>query len=610
MNTRILTFFLAMCLTLTATTGLAQKGYEIKVKIKSLKAGDQVLLGHHFNSQLFPDDTISLNAKGEGAFKGKEPLPGGMYIIFFPNKGRYFDIMLGDNQHFTIINDTTDFLKNAKFINSKENEVFFAYQQYMTERRQKAEELRKQKETASDKEKKKIDEDLEKLDEDIRKEMDRIFAEHPDLFFTKFLKATVDVEVPEDLPEDKRFQYYRDHYWDNFDVSDARLLRTPIYENKLMAYLERVLPPVPDSIIPRVDWLAEQACKSGSEELTRFMIASLYNHYNSSKLIIMEEVFVHIAEKYYLSNKGGNCQATWFTGKEKEKLAERVRRKKNCLIAHEAKELVMPSMPKDTMQIKHMKEALKPIREKGLQAKRDYNRLVGESPADSASLKEDMINKFITYYNELSVLYDDNVSLHNLLERPDINYVIVWFWEPSCSHCRHETPVLAEDHQKMKDEGVAIYAVFLQAFVEDWSKFTKHIDEYYDFILDHQLQDFHNVWDPTHGTQFRDLYDINSSPVSFIIDNDKQIVMKRIGPTQIKEILMDLIIDDILEEMKPGKARTKRLKQLIDRFDTKKEFEHLKKICDHKLEDKEKDEIMTYLDKLIEKAPDESSEEK
>ena len=113
--------------------GLQAQGYEIGIKIKSIP-GDTVILGHHFNERLIPDDTVKLDAKGFGVFRGKKKLPGGMYFIFLPNRN-YFDILIDDNQKFTIENDTTPskFLDKMVITGDLQNQLFVDYQRFLAQ---------------------------------------------------------------------------------------------------------------------------------------------------------------------------------------------------------------------------------------------------------------------------------------------------------------------------------------------------------------------------------------------------------------------------------------------------------------------------------------------
>ena len=101
-------------------------GYEIRVKINGIK-DTNIILGHHFAGAMYPDDTVKVDKNGIGIFKGKKTLPQGMYIIFLPSKN-YFDIIIGENQKYSVENDTSNLFKKIKFSGSKENQIFFEYQ--------------------------------------------------------------------------------------------------------------------------------------------------------------------------------------------------------------------------------------------------------------------------------------------------------------------------------------------------------------------------------------------------------------------------------------------------------------------------------------------------
>jgi len=118
------------------------KGYEIKITFKPFK-NQYIYLGHYSGKSMPIDDSIRLNDKSEGVFKGTKPLGGGIYIIGFPNKDRYFEVLVDKQQHFTILADTAD-LDNRKFVNSPDNTLFIEYQQAMRQRGEKINQLRQQ----------------------------------------------------------------------------------------------------------------------------------------------------------------------------------------------------------------------------------------------------------------------------------------------------------------------------------------------------------------------------------------------------------------------------------------------------------------------------------
>ncbi len=115
---------------ITSTSLFAQEGYEIKVILKPFK-NEFIYLGHYQGKQLPIIDSVKLNDKSEGVFKGTKKLGGGIYLVGFPDKSRHFEILVDKNQKFSVIADSATVDRKIDFINSPENEQFRAYQDFM-----------------------------------------------------------------------------------------------------------------------------------------------------------------------------------------------------------------------------------------------------------------------------------------------------------------------------------------------------------------------------------------------------------------------------------------------------------------------------------------------
>src|SRR6266508_4082297 len=81
-----------------------QPGYEIRISFKPFK-NQYIYLGHYEGKQLPIIDSILVNDKSEGTFRGSESLGGGVYLIGFPNKKGFFEFLIRKDQHFSIIVD-------------------------------------------------------------------------------------------------------------------------------------------------------------------------------------------------------------------------------------------------------------------------------------------------------------------------------------------------------------------------------------------------------------------------------------------------------------------------------------------------------------------------
>ena len=498
----------SIILVLFGTTLFAQ-GYKINVNIKNIPNKD-VILGHHFAGQLIPDDTIRLNSKGFGVFKNNEALPGGMYFLFLPNKS-FFDFLIDKDQVFSISADTTDYDNTVSFNGCEENVRFQEYKKSLNNAGKKRKILLDDRKKLKDDKKKlaEIDAQLKKLGEEIETYFQKTITEYPNDFFAKFLKATRQVEVPKTITDRKqKYFWFRHHYFDNFDISDSRMLRTPIYENTVDTYLDKVLMQHPDTLIPEVDMLIEKS--RSNDELFRYMLVHLFNKYASSQIMTSENVYMHIAEKYYIK------EATWSDSEFISELKKKVKKRKKCLIGVTAQDIVFNEVPSDTTKIKELLSQLPKLKSDGL--------MIDKSGADS-----------LVKYNlkvELLKQYYDKFPVTSSLNEQKAKYTILWFWTPDCSHCKKETPLFHDLYveKKLKDKGVEILSIFLQKDITDWKRFSQVTQEWLGFIKKHQMTDWTNAWDPF--DPFRINYDIHSSPVLYLLDENKKIIAKRIGYEQ------------------------------------------------------------------------------
>jgi thiol-disulfide isomerase/thioredoxin len=462
-------------------------GYRLKIKIHNLK-DNQIILGHHFANNLLPDDTAKINSNGLAEFSGKEKLKPGMYFIFLPNKS-YFDILIGDKQIFSFENDTFDFVNRFKSEGSPDNELFYNYQRYFVEKNKQAKEISdKLKSAATEPEKKESRELLLKIDKEVKDHINNDIQQNPDLFFSTFLKATVDVQVP-DFPRDDKgkvkdslfqYRYYRAHYFDNFDFTNSGLLRTPIYEGKFKPYFEKIIPQIPDSIISEVDMLITKARKD--PDVFRYVLVTLFNNYASSQIMGMDKVFYYIAEKYYVPD------AIWSSKDFIDKLKVQIKEKKPLLIGNIAPDIQLVDVPAE-----HFAQAAD----------------------DTAARRNPYVGSFFN------------------LSDVKAKYTILFFWDTDCGHCQKAMPVLHDVYERLKDKGVKVVAVHILGGVEGKEKWVKYINE-------HNYLDWVNAWNP-YDFAYKDKYDVKTTPVLFLLDEKKKIIAKQISPEQTEDILKYLL---------------------------------------------------------------------
>jgi thiol-disulfide isomerase/thioredoxin len=153
------------------------------------------------------------------------------------------------------------------------------------------------------------------LDEEVKSYQRNLVLNEKQSLAAAIVKANIEVEIPEftgtkEETDKARFQYYRDHYFDNLDLSDARLLRTPVLFDRVDRYINKYTVQVPDSIVASLDLVLTNAFPS--EETYKFLLIHYLNEYAKSKFVGMDAMYVHLVDNYYANGK-----APWV---EKEQL--------------------------------------------------------------------------------------------------------------------------------------------------------------------------------------------------------------------------------------------------------------------------------------------------
>lgn len=437
-------------------------GYELRFKITGLK-DSMIYLANYYGDKQYLKDSALADKQGNVLFKRAEPLPGGIYLFVFPNK-TYFEILIDKEQHFSAEAEMEDVVSTIRFKGSEDNRLFYEYMKFIQAQSKAVEPLRAQRKALADEGKPtaEVDEKIRKIDQQVADYKDKYVSEHPATMLASVFSASKEPEVPElplkpDGSRDSSFayRYFKAHYFDGFDMADERLLRSPIYHNKLSFYVKNMVLQIPDSIIPECDMLIQRTL--ANKETFKYVVWYLTNTYETSNIMGMDAVFVHLVKNYYTKEK-----AYWADETTLYKIQERARILDPILVGKKVKNLIL----------------------------------------------SDSTNAYQSLYS---------------ISKP---YTILYFWDPDCGHCKKATPKVKAYYDKVKDKGVEVFAVCTEVEIDKWKK----------FIIDHQLN-WINVADPKLQNNFRQDFDINTTPQIFLLDKDKKILAKKIDEYTLEKIL-------------------------------------------------------------------------
>jgi thiol-disulfide isomerase/thioredoxin len=449
--------------------GLSQ-GYKIKFDIKNLN-DSVVYLARYFGDNKYIKDTIVIEGKEKFVIEGDDDLECGIYMIVREKRNAYFEFIV-NNQKFSVISDTIDFVGRTEFKNSPENEKLYAYFRFTGER---GEQL--QDSSLSSAERKKIHQEIAEYKKDF-------IRDNPDNPMTVVFLMQEEVTVPQFLKDKEgegadreRYYYYYNHYWDKVDFNSSCLLRTPLFHGKMQRYFDKIIPQHYDSIPIYADLLIEKS--RVNPEVFKYIVNYLTFKWESGKQKRMcwDKVFYHMAKSYYLTLP--ETQTPWVEEGQMAKIKTRAQDLKYCLCGEKAVPL----------QMKY----------KG----NNYGAI---------GLDDTLLNR---------------VDLYSV----PADYVIMWFWDSDCGHCKKQTPKLWDVYQKYKNMGASleVYAINIEQETPSYLKYLR--EKNYSWI---------NVQDTAHLTKFRDYYDIYSTPVAFVLDKERNIIGKRIDPPALDDFLKEI----------------------------------------------------------------------
>lgn len=444
----------------------SKNNYSISLSVSGLR-DSSIFLAYHFGDKQYITDTTILDARGNGVFSGKEKLSQGIYMIVLPGK-KYFELLISDDQNFSVSCSYNDYFNTLKFTGSDENTAFVAYQKKWGSLQQRSSSNLKR--LQSNKENQDsvriLNEKQRILEAEMKSYLRTISDENKNNLLGILVKSLIPIDIPEFKIEAgthnpdsvrwvKRYNYNKDHFFDNIDLKDERLIRTPILQARLDAFFSNVVIQSADSINREIDKIIKK-CES-NPKMFQFISVYLFNHFRESEIMGHDAVLVKIADDIYLSGK-----ADWVTSDFKKDLQRQVELLRHNLIGMKAENLVMDS-----------------------------------------------------YKGIFVALYD--------IEK---EFTILYFWEPNCGFCKEYTPKLRDYYLKARNEGVEVFAV---CTISDKAAWTKYIDENNLIWI--------NGWDPDRSSHFDYYYNVQTTPMVYILDRNKKIIAKKISVDDVPSFI-------------------------------------------------------------------------
>lgn len=472
-------------------------GQKLRFKVANYDKDTTVNLVRYFGKGLYYADTAEIK-NGIVEFDGSKQ-KAGILALYLPDQ-KMMEFVY-NNEEVNIECAYPDLMGTSKVKKSAENLIFHDYVRFMNTKHVQMENYNNQKKTykKEDMEYKKLEKLTTAINEEVLAKQNEIIQNNPNTLVAKIVKMSMDVVIPE-APKDEngkvidsmfRYKYYHNHYFDNFDFTDDRLVRTPIFHSKMAPYFSK------ESMFQHCDTILKYAFKlcdqmSDQSETYQYTVSYITSTYEQSKIMNMDKIFVEMADRYYCPpNDKGEPRAFWVPQASLDKICE----------------------------------------------KAETNRLLvfGKRPPNLI-LRDTTDSNWIDFYSLKS------------------EYTVLYFWDPECGHCNKVTPKLQTLYEKkLKDRNVEVFAVG-KAVDKDFQKWKDKIKkEGFTFInvavtasmykdamdkTDNQRKLMEMLrYTTLESLNYQKTYDVFSTPRVFVLDKDKKIIAKSLSISQLEDFL-------------------------------------------------------------------------
>jgi thiol-disulfide isomerase/thioredoxin len=466
-------------------------GQKLKFKVVGQK-DTTVFLVKYYGKGLYYADTAEMK-NGAVEFNGALQKPG-ILALLLPGQ-KYFEFIY-NNEDVQLETQGPEYVQSMKIKKSEENRIFYDYMKFLGGKREEANKIsdERTKLKKEDPNYKVLTDKIDLISKEVIDYQKNLFETNNTKLVGKIVKMGMEIDMPT-APIDSNgkqidslftYHYYRDHFFDNVDLNDERLVNTPIFHSKLETYFGKTM------MYPHWDTIIKYAFEfcdrlDPKTKTFEYCVSWITSTYEKSNIMGMDKVFVMMGDRYYCSkNTEGKSPATWVKEDKLKELCEKVNTQKN---------LVMGVRP------------------------------------PNISLRDTSDSKWFDYYSLKS------------------EYTILYFWDADCGHCKKTTPKMQELYKnKFKDRNIEIFSV-CKAIGDDfpkWKTFVKEnnltfinvgvTESLYKAAMEDARQ-FVPKYTSLDALNYQTTFDIFSTPRIFVLDKDKKIIAKQLSISQLEDMM-------------------------------------------------------------------------
>lgn len=432
-----------------------------------------VYLGSYYGKSRILVDSVKLNEQSEGVFQRKEKYPGGIYFLVSPEKYILQEFLMDQQQRFSLLGDT---IKKEEFqiLGSEDNTLFL---QYTKESGALALQLQQIdvafQQAKTEEEKNRLRSDYKKFDDQLKQLRFSFVQKNPTSNLSAFLNAMKRPEVPPIPIINGKAD----------SLYPYRYVKEHFWDDVLFNDERLLRTPFFE---PKIDEYFSQYVSPDADSIIpeiKFMLLSAKGTKELYPYLLMKFTNKYIQPEYM-----GQDKVFVY-------LFEQFYLKGDTTILNAASK--------------------KTVFERG------YSLIANQIglPAPQLQLAKKEGGRFV-------------------LDDVRASFTFISFWDPNCGHCKETVPRVDSIYNaSWKNFGVTLVGVNTdEAAMAEWNSFIK----------DKSLTNWVHVYQPKQEKEadfkqgipnYRQLYDIRSTPTFYLLDKDKRIIAKQLSLEQFDQLI-------------------------------------------------------------------------
>ncbi len=457
---------LTILLFLVTTVAFSQDEYKLAFTVSGLKPGP-AYLGFYQQDKTFSRDTATVDEKGHFVFTGNKKLGQGIYFILQDDSKLLFDFVVGTDQDFLIETSADDYFGKMTVIGDNDNTLFLNNRKILMEANKSIEpQIKILKDSTADASKKQAANKLyEETGKNVVAQQEQIIAMDPSSVTARLLKMHKQVVAPE--PPKKADgtidSTFQFNYYKKHYFDNFGLGDEVMLRVPKVIYWDKVQNYLDKLLVQHPDTLVK--------ELDKLIAVSKQNQDTYKYLVWNAVVYYQTHSIMGLDQVYVKLVNKYITSGEMDYWL-------------------------DKKTVSNMK---------------DYADKLSRAPIGTTAPN--------------LMLQDVNLQPKSMYDIKN-KYTVVFFFKPSCGHCREETPRLVKMYNEKKAKlNLEVFAVSTDSSMKEMKEFIK---------------DFKTPWITVNGPRsylkqhFSKLYYAELTPTVYILDEKKKIIARRIDVEQIE----------------------------------------------------------------------------